>query len=78
MKPQLPPILKMGAPREDQTVYVAHRIAEEQNADDEEVKKVVGIFAPNHGDSRLDETLTTQWCIVSQTVNVEFFYGKKR
>jgi len=60
-----------NVPREDQTVRVARRVAAELNAYDEEVKKVVGIFAPHLGDSRVYETRTTQWRIVSSAVDVE-------
>jgi hypothetical protein len=60
-----------NVPRDDQTVRVARRVADELNAYDEEVKKVVGIFAPHLGDSRVYETRTTQWRIVSSAVDVE-------
>jgi hypothetical protein len=53
--------------REDQTVRVARRIA-----DDEDVQKVVGIFAPHLGDSHIYETRTTQWRIVASAVDVNF------
>ncbi|WHZ42395.1 replication endonuclease [Rahnella bonaserana] len=60
-----------NVPRDDQTVRVARRVADELNGYDEEVKKVVGIFAPHLGDSRVYETRTTQWRIVSSAVDVE-------
>jgi len=60
-----------NVPRDDQTVRVARRVVDELNAYDEEVKKVVGIFAPHLGDSRVYETRTTQWRIVSSAVDVE-------
>ncbi|QII37381.1 replication endonuclease [Rouxiella badensis] len=60
-----------NTPRESQTVRVARRTAEELNAYDEEVKKVVGIFAPHLGESNVFETRTTQWRIVSSAVDVE-------
>lgn len=63
-------------PRKDQTVRVARRVAAELNAYDEEVKKVVGIFAPHLGDSRIYETRTTQWRIVSSAVDVEVLTSK--
>lgn len=59
-----------NVPREDQAVRVARRVAAELNAYDEEVKKVIGIFAPHLGDSRIYETRTTQWRIVSSAVEV--------
>ncbi len=58
-------------PAKDQTVRVARRVADELNAYDEEVKKVVGIFAPHLGDSHIYETRTTQWRIVSSAVDVK-------
>jgi hypothetical protein len=65
-----------NVPHDDQTVRVARRIADELNAYDEEVKKVVGIFAPHLGDSRVYETRTTQWRIVSSAVDVEVLTSK--
>ena len=60
-----------NTPRESQTVRVARRTADELNVYDEEVKKVVGIFAPHLGESNVFETRTTQWRIVSSAVDVE-------
>ena len=50
---------------------VARRVANELNAYDEEVKKVVGIFAPHLGESHVYETRTTQWRIVASAVDSE-------
>lgn len=55
----------------NQTVRVAKRIADELNAYDEEVQKVVGIYAPHLGADHVHETRTTQWRIVSGVVDVE-------
>ncbi|EKN4862004.1 replication endonuclease [Yersinia enterocolitica] len=55
----------------NQTVRVAKRIADELNAYDEEVQKVVGIYAPHLGVDHVHETRTTQWRIVSGAVDVE-------
>ncbi|WAT01025.1 replication endonuclease [Rouxiella chamberiensis] len=60
-----------NTPRDSQTVRVARRTAEELNAYDEEVKKVVGIFAPHLGESNVFETRSTQWRIVSSAVDVD-------
>jgi hypothetical protein len=60
-----------NVPRENQTVRVARRVANELNAYDEEVKKVVGIFAPHLGESHVYETRTTQWRIVASAVDSE-------
>ncbi|MEL5545409.1 replication endonuclease [Serratia nevei] len=67
-------ILAQGGPnvaRDDQTVRVAHRVADERNAYDEEVQKIAGIFAPHIGADRVYETRTTQWRIVAKAVAVE-------
>ncbi|HEI6852750.1 TPA: replication endonuclease [Yersinia enterocolitica] len=55
----------------NQTVRLAKRIADELNAYDEEVQKVVGIYAPHLGADHIHETRTTQWRIVSGAVDVE-------
>ncbi|ELI7919185.1 replication endonuclease [Yersinia enterocolitica] len=57
--------------RTEQTVRVARHIADELNAYDEEVKKVIGIYAPHLGTSRIYKTRTIRWRIVSQTVDAE-------
>ncbi|AIM21179.1 replication protein A [Serratia sp. SCBI] len=49
-------ILAQGGPnvaRDDQTVRVARRVADERNAYDEEVQKIAGIFAPHIGADRV-------------------------
>ncbi len=60
-----------NVPRDDQMVRVARRVAAELNAYDEEVKKVVGIFAPHLGESHVYETRTTEWRIVASAVDSE-------
>ncbi|HDW7094480.1 TPA: replication endonuclease [Yersinia enterocolitica] len=55
----------------NQTVRLAKRIADELNAYDEEVQKVVGIYAPHLGADHIHETRTTQWRIVAGAVDVE-------
>lgn len=65
-----------NVPRNDQTVHVARRVADELNTYDEEVKKSVGIFAPHLGDFRIYETRTTQWRNVSSAVDVEVLTSK--
>ncbi|MCA3995622.1 replication endonuclease [Serratia marcescens] len=67
-------ILTQGGPnvaRDDQTVRVARRVADERNVYDEEVQKIAGIFAPHIGADRVYETRTTQWRIVAKAVAVE-------
>ncbi|MGA5654702.1 replication endonuclease [Rahnella contaminans] len=65
-----------NVPRKEQTVRVARRVAYELNAYDEEVKKVVGIFAPHLGESHVYETRTTQWRIVASAVDSEVLTAK--
>jgi len=65
-----------NVPREDQTVRVARRVANELNAYDEEVKKVVGIFAPHLGESHVYETRPPQWRIVASAVDSEVLTAK--
>ena len=65
-----------NVPRDDQTLRVARRVANELNAYDEEVKKVVGIFAPHLGESHVYETRTTQWRIVASAVDSEVLTAK--
>ncbi|MBH2581742.1 hypothetical protein I5K92_02155 [Serratia marcescens] len=54
-----------------QTVRVARKVADELNAYDEEVQKVVGIFVPHLGAGHIHETRTTEWRIVRKAVDVE-------
>ncbi len=65
-----------NVPGDDQTVRVARRVANELNAYDEEVKKVVGFFAPHLGESYVDEMRTTQWRIVASAVDSEVLTAK--
>ncbi|MEC5345067.1 replication endonuclease [Brenneria populi] len=57
--------------RDLQTVRVARRISDKLNDYDEEVQKVVGIFAPHLGAGHVFETRTTEWRIVSKAVDLE-------
>ena len=63
-------------PRDEQTLCVARRVANELNTCDEEVKKVGGIFAPHLGGSHVDEMRTTRWRIVSSAVDSEVLTAK--
>ncbi|MBN5366720.1 replication endonuclease [Serratia marcescens] len=60
-----------NAPRDVQTVRVARKVADELNAYDEEVQKVVGIFAPHLGAGHIHETRTTEWRIVRKAVDLD-------
>ncbi|KFF70315.1 replication protein [Pectobacterium brasiliense] len=57
--------------RELQTVRVARRVSDKLNEYDEEVQKVIGIFAPHLGAGHVFETRTTEWRIVSKAVDLE-------
>ncbi|HBC0574340.1 TPA: replication endonuclease [Serratia marcescens] len=60
-----------NVPRDVQTVRVARKVADELNAYDEEVQKVVGIFAPHLGADHIHETRTTEWRIVRKAVDLD-------
>lgn len=60
-----------NVPRAEQTVRVARNAADELNDYDEEVQKVVGIFAPHLGDGHIFTTRTTDWRIVPKAVDVD-------
>jgi large subunit ribosomal protein L30 len=60
-----------NVPRDMQTVRVACKVADELNAYDEEVQKVIGIFAPHLGSDAVCITRTTQWRIVAKAVDVD-------
>ncbi len=59
-----------NVPRDVQTVRVARKVADEPNAYDEEVQKVVGIFAPHLGAGHIHETRLTEWRIVRKAIDV--------
>lgn len=65
-----------NTPRQNQTVRVAYRVAAQLNNYDEEVKKVIGIFAPHLGESNVFETRTTQWRIVPSSVDLNSLTSK--
>lgn len=60
-----------NVPRDVQTVRVARKVADELNAYDEEVQKVVGIFAPHLGAGHIHETRTTEWRIVRKAIDLD-------
>ncbi|MGC6388357.1 hypothetical protein ACMV8I_11910 [Ewingella sp. S1.OA.A_B6] len=59
-----------NVPRDTQTVRTARHVIDELNEYDEEVQKVIGIFAPHLGADHVHETRTTQWQIVAKSVAV--------
>lgn len=56
--------------RDSQTVRVARKTGDDLNEYDEEVQKLVGIFAPHLGDTHIHETRLTEWRIVARAVDV--------
>src|SRR5471030_2799744 len=56
--------------RDTQTVRTARHVIDELNEYDEEVQKVIGIFAPHLGSGHVHKTRTTQWQIVAKSVAV--------
>jgi len=60
-----------NVPRDVQNVRVARKVADELNAFDEEVQKVVGIFAPHLGAGHIHETRTTEWRIVRKAIDLD-------
>ncbi|NMP27195.1 replication endonuclease [Rahnella sp. SAP-1] len=59
-----------NVPRNTQTVRTARHVIDELNEYDEEVQKVIGIFAPHLGADHVHETRTTKWQIVAKSVAV--------
>ncbi len=59
-----------NVPRDTQTVRTARHVIDELNEYDEEVQKVIGIFAPHLGADHVHETRTTKWQIVAKSVAV--------
>ncbi|MGV8924792.1 MAG: replication endonuclease [Ewingella sp.] len=57
-----------NVPRDTQTVRTARHVIDELNEYDEEVQKVIGIFAPHLGAGHVHETRTTKWQIVAKSV----------
>lgn len=60
-----------NVPRNIQTVRVMCEAAEDLNEYDEEVQKVVGIFAPHLGADHIHKTRETRWRIVSKAVDLD-------
>lgn len=57
--------------RDLQTVRVARNVIDKLNDYDEEVQKVVGIFAPHLGARHIFATRTTEWRIVPKAVDLD-------
>ncbi|WP_413742279.1 replication endonuclease [Sodalis sp. RH15] len=62
--------------RKSQTVRVARQAHDNLNEYDEEVQKVVGIFAPHLGETHIHQTRLTEWRIVAKAVDVDLLNSK--
>lgn len=60
-----------NVPRDDQTVRVARTTSDEVNEYDEDIERVVGIYAPHLGAGHIRVTRTSEWRIVPKAVAVE-------
>lgn len=58
-------------PRNAQSVRVARRVTDEVNEYEEDIDRVVGIYAPHLGVSRVHVTRTAEWRIVPKVLAVE-------
>jgi len=57
-------------PRDEQTVRTARQVIDELNEYDEEIQKIIGVYAPHLGTDLIHETRTTKWRIVAKAVEV--------
>lgn len=57
--------------RDAQAVRVARKVTDEVNEYEEDIEKVVGIYAPHLGVSRVHVTRTAEWRIVPKVLAVE-------
>ena len=60
-----------NVPRDSQTVRVARNVTEEVNAFEEDIERVVGIYAPHLGSELVHVTRTAEWRIVPKLLAVE-------
>ncbi|HEE9788930.1 TPA: replication endonuclease [Enterobacter soli] len=58
-------------PRDAQAVRVARKVTDEVNAYEEDIERVVGIYAPHLGAHRVHVTRKTEWRIVPKVLAVE-------
>ncbi|WP_417636444.1 replication endonuclease, partial [Citrobacter freundii] len=58
-------------PRDAQAVRVARKVTDEVNEYEEDIERVVGIYAPHLGASRIHVTRTAEWRIVPKILAVE-------
>lgn len=60
-----------NVPRDSQTVRVARNVTDEVNAYEEDIERVVGIYAPHLGSELVRVTRTADWRIVPKLLAVE-------
>lgn len=60
-----------NVPRDDQTVRVARATTDEVNEYEEDIERVVGIYAPHLGSGHIRITRSSEWRIVPKAVAVE-------
>ncbi|HGH4617979.1 TPA: replication endonuclease [Enterobacter bugandensis] len=60
-----------NVPRDSQTVRVARNVTDEVNAFEEDIERVVGIYAPHLGSELVHVTRTAEWRIVPKLLAVE-------
>lgn len=60
-----------NVPRDSQTVRVARNVTDEVNAYEEDIERVVGIYAPHLGSELIRVTRTAEWRIVPKLLAVE-------
>ncbi|MBK4611551.1 replication endonuclease [Enterobacter hormaechei] len=58
-------------PRDAQAVRVARKVTDEVNEYEEDIERVVGIYAPHLGANRVHVTRTAEWRIVPKVLAVE-------
>ena len=58
-------------PRDAQAVRVARKVTDEVNEYEEDIERVVGIYAPHLGAHRVHVTRTAEWRIVPKVLTVE-------
>ncbi len=60
-----------NVPRDSQTVRMARKVTDEVNTSEEDIERVVGIYAPHLGSELVHVTRTAEWCIAPKLLAVE-------
>lgn len=58
-------------PRDAQAVRVTRKVTDEVNVYEEDIERVIGIYAPHLGAHRVHVTRTAEWRIVPKVLAVE-------